>query len=767
MPRIAHRKQGLNLGTWLCIRRSLELMERASQNAKKSFSHLLTCNKLVQSTSAVELDTLERETCNSPTNYPAEVLHYSNTVPVQDHSVLPSIREDAYEVSDGQGEARQEHTKQHLAQGPDPSPLPNDVSPENLAENPCESSSEAPDHSQPTSLGGPTAEIHNDCEFTLEQEPSLVSSSANVHLVTDEERDLEDTQQHQSENHEVVMLVDGDTKQHQLDNHEVIQDTQQHQSENHEVVMLVDGDTQEHRSENHQGIMLVDGDTKQHQLDNHEVIQDTQQHQSENHEVVVLVDGNTQQHQSENHDVVTFAEGSGDEPLDKQCSEETFVSSVPVPDEAEKAQSSSSLEFDQVQFALGLDEKENTENSLIVATAKRVVADGSELVMSDSSSPSIPLTPATNAQDNSTKRLSGPGSSNIPVTPAVNVQVYSAKRLSGPGSFNIPATPVAKGQDSSNKRLSGPGSFSIPVTPLANAQDNSAKRLSGLRSSNISMTPPTNAQQNTTKYLSVPTSSDIPVTPVTKLKDNSDSALANAATPLTKIQSNIDSTLAKATSILEKLAAWRADAEKKMREGYWEPKFSTVVEGASAGPEVERPLAKTVPAVDRDVPSAKKARPMPKSIVDRDVPSAKKARPIPKSIVGPEKPLTVCEDTDIVSKGDMPSAKKLRISDDLSEVSDKENQSDKSIDSDKSQRRMGGIGKEKKKGKKFEVLKDRSKNLPDHGNGLATIKERTGLVRPGDMSLRKLRAQVKQKVSQLETSKASPLRPQKAWNMSH
>lgn len=86
--------------------------------------------------------------------------------------------------------------------------------------------------------------------------------------------------------------------------------------------------------------------------------------------------------------------------------------------------------------------------------------------------------------------------------------------------------------------------------------------------------------------------------------------------------------------------------------------------------------------------------------MDRDVPSAKKARPTPKSIVGPEKALTVCEDTDIVSKGDMPSAKKMRISDeskDLSEVSDKENQSDKSIDSDKSFRKMGGIGKDKKK----------------------------------------------------------------------
>ena len=56
-------------------------------------------------------------------------------------------------------------------------------------------------------------------------------------------------------------------------------------------------------------------------------------------------------------------------------------------------------------------------------------------------------------------------------------------------------------------------------------------------------------------------------------------------------------------------------------------------------------------------------------------------------------------------------------------------------------------------GKKFEVLKDRSKNLPDHGGALATVKESTGVIRPGDLSLRKLRAQVKQKVSRLNTSK--------------
>jgi hypothetical protein len=53
------------------------------------------------------------------------------------------------------------------------------------------------------------------------------------------------------------------------------------------------------------------------------------------------------------------------------------------------------------------------------------------------------------------------------------------------------------------------------------------------------------------------------------------SPLVKAATPLTKIRNDIDCTLTKATSILEKLTALRADAEKKRREGYWEPKFSS------------------------------------------------------------------------------------------------------------------------------------------------------------------------------------------------
>lgn len=53
-------------------------------------------------------------------------------------------------------------------------------------------------------------------------------------------------------------------------------------------------------------------------------------------------------------------------------------------------------------------------------------------------------------------------------------------------------------------------------------------------------------------------------------------------------------------------------------------------------------------------------------------------------------------------------------------------------------------------GKKFEVLKDRSKNVSDYAgveNALGTIKTGTGQIRPEDMSLRKLRAQVKEKVS--------------------
>ena len=86
--------------------------------------------------------------------------------------------------------------------------------------------------------------------------------------------------------------------------------------------------------------------------------------------------------------------------------------------------------------------------------------------------------------------------------------------------------------------------------------------------------------------------------------------------------------------------------------------------------------------------------------VDRDIPGAMTARTAPKPILGPEKALTVCEDTDIVSKADLRSAKKMRVSDeskDSSEVSDKENQSDKIVE-DKNFRKMGGLGKDKKVG---------------------------------------------------------------------
>lgn len=92
-----------------------------------------------------------------------------------------------------------------------------------------------------------------------------------------------------------------------------------------------------------------------------------------------------------------------------------------------------------------------------------------------------------------------------------------------------------------------------------------------------------------------PSTCKIPVTPLTKIQSSTDSPLARSVTPLTKIQSNIDSTLAKATSILEKLAAWRADAEKKMKEGFWEPKFSSVVENTSPAAVVfKTPIAKPV-----------------------------------------------------------------------------------------------------------------------------------------------------------------------------
>jgi hypothetical protein len=497
------------------------------------------------SASAIESDSMERGISNSPMSSPAEDLINSNTVDVQDHSIIRSICEDACVGSDSQGEALEEHTEQHLAQGCDPSPLLDDASRDNLAENPCEKSTEVPDLSHAASLGCPTAEIQSDSELTLEQEPSLTSSSADVNLVIDEERDLGDTQLHQSENHDVLMPVDG----------------------------LGDESLDEQCSE---------------------------EERSENHDVVMLVD-----------DLV-------DESLDKLCSEETLVSSVAVLEGDQNAQSDSVLEFDELKGSpQGLVEQENTQTSPSVAAEKSVVTAGPELVMSGPSSLNIPATPATNARDNSNKRLSGPGIFNFPVTPAVHAQDNSTKRLSGPRSSSNPVTPETNAQDNSAKRLSGPRSsdilvtpgasaqdssakrFSvrwssdIAVTPAANAQDNSAKRFSVLRNSDFPVTPVANGQDNSVKRFPVLRSSDIPVTPVTKLRDKA-ATLQEAATPLSKIQSNINSTLAKATSILEKLASYRADAEKKMREGYWDPKFSTVVESAPAVPEVEKPVAKTV-----------------------------------------------------------------------------------------------------------------------------------------------------------------------------
>lgn len=223
----------------------------------------------------------------------------------------------------------------------------------------------------------------------------------------------------------------------------------------------------------------------------------------------------------------------------------------------------------------------------------------------------------------------------------------------------------------------------------------------------------------------------IPVTPVRTVNSNSASSLAEAVTPLTKIQSNIDCTLAKATSILEKLAAWRADAEKKVREGYWEPKFSSVVDGSPPTAVFKTPVTKTVP--------------------DRDLRSAKKAKLIPKATIGSENGFVICEDANIVCEGEVPSAQKMRSSDEL--TSNKENQSDVAS-------KVGGQGKEKKKGKKFEVLKDRSTNSSDE-SAHATGRVGTGPVRPEDMSLRKLRATVKERVRQMESFKTCVTRAQK------
>jgi hypothetical protein len=97
------------------------------------------------------------------------------------------------------------------------------------------------------------------------------------------------------------------------------------------------------------------------------------------------------------------------------------------------------------------------------------------------------------------------------------------------------------------------------------------------------------------------------------------------------------------------------------------------------------------------------------------MPSAKKARLTPKAmILGPEKGLVVCEDADIVSKGEMPSAKTIPIRDEfrgfMSVVSDKENQSEMSMD-DWSSRKLDGLGKEKKVGSKWHLFSSLSAHL--------------------------------------------------------
>lgn len=87
------------------------------------------------------------------------------------------------------------------------------------------------------------------------------------------------------------------------------------------------------------------------------------------------------------------------------------------------------------------------------------------------------------------------------------------------------------------------------------------------------------------------------------------------------------------------------------------------------------------------------------AVVDKDLPSAKKARPTPKATSDSTKGLVVCEDADIVSKGEAPSIKTTRISDESrasSEVSDKENQGEKSL-GDRRSRKLGVVGKEKRK----------------------------------------------------------------------
>lgn len=158
--------------------------------------------------------------------------------------------------------------------------------------------------------------------------------------------------------------------------------------------------------------------------------------------------------------------------------------------------------------------------------------------------------------------------------------------------------------------------------------------------------------------------------------------------PLDKIQSNIESTLAKANQILGKLSMWRADAEKKMAEGYWEPKFSTVVEGISTA----------VSKVEEQQPIESAATlPHEEPKIERDLPSAKKARISPKATSSPKKKnLDVC-DVVVVVEGEIPSAKKARIStttDPLPGV-DKENQTHKGLEEMSSSKQVSDHGKDK------------------------------------------------------------------------
>lgn len=85
--------------------------------------------------------------------------------------------------------------------------------------------------------------------------------------------------------------------------------------------------------------------------------------------------------------------------------------------------------------------------------------------------------------------------------------------------------------------------------------------------------------------------------------------------------------------------------------------------------------------------------------MDRDLPSAKKARLAPNAIIlSPEKVVIVGEDEDMVSKGEIPIARTMHIPDvsrdSISVVSDKENQSETSMGNWNS-RKLGSFSKEK------------------------------------------------------------------------